>query len=256
MSNDGVFPQQGSFTPVTSDTVERLREAAGIAAASPEQHPFPYGPCILLSAAMLSRFGLPDEDRFATIDMALIEWGARTAERGHGHLVALNTYVGTAERSEATPEGTQAATQHTVSWTPPFLQALQAFQATYPFKEARSDLDLVYHGLNYTFPLPDQSYTDWYRIFDTIGPEDRAAMEGDFERWAAEDDDPDHPYVLPLISVIMPVHNPAENFLAVAIESVLRQTYPNWQLCIADDASTSPLVRKLLDKPNRTLSMP
>lgn len=41
----------------------------------------------------------------------------------------------------------------------------------------------------------------------------------------------------PLISIIMPAYN-AERFIASAIESVLQQTYPNWELLIIDDAST------------------
>lgn len=42
----------------------------------------------------------------------------------------------------------------------------------------------------------------------------------------------------PLISVIMPVHNADPLWLTAAIESVVEQIYPNWELCIADDAST------------------
>jgi len=41
----------------------------------------------------------------------------------------------------------------------------------------------------------------------------------------------------PLVSVIMPVYN-AEDFLVEAIESILGQTYPNFELLIVDDAST------------------
>ena len=39
-----------------------------------------------------------------------------------------------------------------------------------------------------------------------------------------------------LISVIMPVYN-AEKFLANAVDSVLCQTYHNFELIIIDDAS-------------------
>jgi len=40
-----------------------------------------------------------------------------------------------------------------------------------------------------------------------------------------------------LISVIMPVHN-ARNFLSSSIESILRQTYTNFELILVDDGST------------------
>jgi glycosyltransferase involved in cell wall biosynthesis len=42
---------------------------------------------------------------------------------------------------------------------------------------------------------------------------------------------------LPLVSVIMPVYN-AGDFLVPAIESILAQTYKNFELIIVDDAST------------------
>lgn len=51
----------------------------------------------------------------------------------------------------------------------------------------------------------------------------------------------------PLISVIMPVCDPPEPWLHRAIESVRAQLYPHWQLCIADDASRAPHVRRLLE---------
>ena len=41
----------------------------------------------------------------------------------------------------------------------------------------------------------------------------------------------------PLISVLMPVHDPPPQMLQEAIESVLGQSYPNWELCIVDDGS-------------------
>ena len=42
---------------------------------------------------------------------------------------------------------------------------------------------------------------------------------------------------LPLISIILPVYN-GESFVANAIESVMYQTYPGWELLIVDDGST------------------
>lgn len=40
----------------------------------------------------------------------------------------------------------------------------------------------------------------------------------------------------PLVTIVMPAYN-AERFIAEAIESVLAQTYPNWELFVVDDGS-------------------
>ena len=50
----------------------------------------------------------------------------------------------------------------------------------------------------------------------------------------------------PLISVLMPVYQTPERYLRAALESVLAQLYPHWELCIADDASPDPRVREVL----------
>ncbi|WP_165003209.1 MULTISPECIES: glycosyltransferase family 2 protein [unclassified Enterococcus] len=51
----------------------------------------------------------------------------------------------------------------------------------------------------------------------------------------------------PLISVVMPVYNVEIKWLEKCIDSVLAQTYDHWELCISDDASTDPAIRKCLE---------
>ncbi|MDP5149750.1 glycosyltransferase family 2 protein [Rheinheimera baltica] len=50
----------------------------------------------------------------------------------------------------------------------------------------------------------------------------------------------------PLISIVVPVYNAPIAHLKQAIESVLQQQYPHWELCLADDASTDTDVVELL----------
>jgi GT2 family glycosyltransferase len=52
----------------------------------------------------------------------------------------------------------------------------------------------------------------------------------------------------PLISVITPAYNTAPEVLTACIESVRRQAYPNWELCLADDGSTSAATRDVLQR--------
>lgn len=52
----------------------------------------------------------------------------------------------------------------------------------------------------------------------------------------------------PLISIVMPVFDPPVAFLEAAIRSVVDQAYEHWELCIADDRSTDPNVRKCLER--------
>ena len=50
----------------------------------------------------------------------------------------------------------------------------------------------------------------------------------------------------PKISIAMPVDNVEEKWLRLCIDSILNQVYTNWELCMADDASTDPNVKKIL----------
>ena len=52
----------------------------------------------------------------------------------------------------------------------------------------------------------------------------------------------------PTISIVLPTYNTNANYLAACIESVQKQSYPHWQLCIADDASTLTHVKPMLEE--------
>jgi glycosyltransferase involved in cell wall biosynthesis len=55
------------------------------------------------------------------------------------------------------------------------------------------------------------------------------------------------PY-LPLISILLPVYNTEEIWLRRCLDSVMAQLYPHWELCIADDGSTSTHIRRVLEE--------
>ena len=52
----------------------------------------------------------------------------------------------------------------------------------------------------------------------------------------------------PKISIVMATYNTRAEFLREAIQSVATQVYPDWELCIADDASSARHVRAILDE--------
>jgi GT2 family glycosyltransferase len=82
------------------------------------------------------------------------------------------------------------------------------------------------------------SYRDWVSYNDTLSEDDRTAFRAAIEAFPAR----------PLISIVMPVYNTELAWLERAIASVRAQLYPNWELCISDDASPNPEVRQLLQR--------
>ncbi|MCA3748512.1 MAG: glycosyltransferase [Rubrobacter sp.] len=55
----------------------------------------------------------------------------------------------------------------------------------------------------------------------------------------------------PLISVVVPVYDPEQRWLELALDSVLRQIYPRWELCVCNDGSTKEHVREVLSRYQR-----
>ncbi|MGC8979624.1 glycosyltransferase family 2 protein [Caldisericum sp.] len=81
-------------------------------------------------------------------------------------------------------------------------------------------------------------YQSWIKNFDTLMEDDVRKIKEHIERLSHK----------PLLSIIMPVYNTPEKFLRRAIESVINQLYPYWELCIVDDASTLPHVKEVLEE--------
>jgi len=52
----------------------------------------------------------------------------------------------------------------------------------------------------------------------------------------------------PLISVLIPTYNTPAIYLRACLESIFTQIYPNWEICISDDASTQPQVKSILEE--------
>lgn len=56
----------------------------------------------------------------------------------------------------------------------------------------------------------------------------------------------DRPDRFPSFSVLVPTWNTREDLLRACLDSVLAQSYPHWQLIVADDASDQPHVAQVL----------
>ena len=83
---------------------------------------------------------------------------------------------------------------------------------------------------------PETDYDRWVREVDTLNDHDRTLIR-------------EHACSLklkPLISVIMPSYDASEELLRAAISSVRAQLYPHWELCVADDASPSDTVVRVM----------
>jgi len=81
-------------------------------------------------------------------------------------------------------------------------------------------------------------YQEWIRQNDTLDERKVSEINESIDMFEQK----------PHFSILMPVYNPPLKLLEEAIQSVLDQVYPYWELCIADDASTNKNVAALLKK--------
>ncbi|MCG8122901.1 MAG: glycosyltransferase, partial [Candidatus Thiodiazotropha taylori] len=82
---------------------------------------------------------------------------------------------------------------------------------------------------------PTYTYSLWIKDVEPVGLPKLESIEA-LNEWQGR----------PLISIVMPVYNVEEAWLREAIDSVLAQTYDDWELCIADDASTKTHIKRVL----------
>lgn len=99
-----------------------------------------------------------------------------------------------------------------------------------------------WRGLWYTFEerfhLADRELYERWQRRHRLTDRDRDRILTEMERLSYR----------PLISILLPVYNTDETWLRKCLDSVLGQLYPHWELCVADDASTEPHVRSVLEE--------
>ena len=81
------------------------------------------------------------------------------------------------------------------------------------------------------------TYPAWIMTNDRLTDTDRAKIRNHISSLERR----------PRLSVVMPVFNTPRRQLEEAIDSVITQLYEDWELCIADDGSTQPQVRAVLN---------
>lgn len=83
-----------------------------------------------------------------------------------------------------------------------------------------------------------EDYPRWVREYATPSTAELEAMADESKRFVRQ----------PLVSFITPVFNTPEPFLRAMFDSVIAQAYPQWELCLADDASTASHVRTVIEE--------
>ena len=83
------------------------------------------------------------------------------------------------------------------------------------------------------FQVDDVDYEEWYKNHKPTMEELQRQRDTEFE-------------YEPLISILVPVYNTPEEFLKQMIQSVRKQTYDNWELCIANANPANETVAEIL----------
>ena len=116
----------------------------------------------------------------------------------------------------------------------------------------RQGMLLILRAVRRAMSMPHSSFAIWLRhLYDGAKSQTTAYQQWTqlYDRRATPSergDDKNDQVSNPHISVLVPVFNTPEKWLRKCLDSVLDQTYPHWELCIADDASTLPHIVKIL----------
>jgi GT2 family glycosyltransferase/SAM-dependent methyltransferase len=116
-----------------------------------------------------------------------------------------------------------------------------------------------------TATVPDGLHIVSIRVFSRSGAcrelqipiriNHKLAHASDYDRWIADFETRNAALIQlklrqfaenPLVSILVPVYRTPLDILRHTIESVTKQSYSNWELCIADDCSQSPEIQGLL----------
>jgi glycosyltransferase involved in cell wall biosynthesis len=85
--------------------------------------------------------------------------------------------------------------------------------------------------------FPTDQYSDWVKLQTSNEPSTKECRQV-IARLRYQ----------PRFSIIVPVFNTDAIALRAMLDSVLDQVYPHWELCLANDGSTEPQVRTILDE--------
>ena len=107
---------------------------------------------------------------------------------------------------------------------------------TYKYYGISGVKEKIVFSINPKITNNEDMYQKWVELYDELSIEDIFEMKESIENFQYK----------PLISVLMPVYNTDIHFLKQALDSVIEQTYDNWELCIADDNSPNEEVREIL----------
>jgi len=101
--------------------------------------------------------------------------------------------------------------------------------------------DYVAKSINPQQSLNQIKYNEWIAAYDTVTSIDKEKMLELLPEMR----------IKPTFSIIIPVYNTNQQLLREAIASVLTQTYPYFEICIADDASPDARVRNVIEEAAR-----